>query len=196
MAALILFAMAMVFLPAAVSAATTIGNAVSVGTTLNVGGATVLSSTLAVTGSITPGSDNLYDIGASSTQWRYGNFQQGLLIADGSNTSTLTKNSLILTQGASDILGKFYVDSSGNVSASGTLTATGATVLNGAVTLGDSVGDSIVVTGKLGTLKVSSGTTTSTHANNSLTLGESSSDLLGKFYVDSSGNVSASGTLT
>ena len=93
------------------------------------------------------------------------------------------------------------MDSSGNVSASGTMavvgaaTLTGALVANGAVTLGDSVGDSITITGKLGTIYVSDGSTTSTHAKNSLTLGEATDYNLGKFYVDPSGNVSASGTL-
>ncbi|MFA5175560.1 MAG: hypothetical protein WC430_04075, partial [Patescibacteria group bacterium] len=47
--------------------------------------------------------------------------------ADGSTTSTLTKNSLILGQTSSAALGKFYVDSSGNVNASGTLNILGTT---------------------------------------------------------------------
>ncbi len=79
------------------------------------------SGTLAITGHFTPYTDNLYDIGSSSTQWRYGNFQGGLLVADGTTTGTLSNNSLIIAQGSSDNLGKFYVDSSGNVSASGSL---------------------------------------------------------------------------
>jgi hypothetical protein len=88
-----------------------------------------------------------------------------------------------------------------NVAVGGTLDVTGITTLtaalvaNGAVTLGDSVGDSITITGKLGTIYVSDGSTTSTHAKNSLTLGEATNYNKGVFYVDSSGNVSASGTL-
>ena len=42
-------------------------------------------------------------------------------MADGTTTSTLSNNSLISGQTSGSNLGKFYVDSSGNVSASGTI---------------------------------------------------------------------------
>ena len=47
------------------------GNVTASGTINSLGGTTF-------GGHLNPASDNLYDIGASSTQWRYGNFQGGL----------------------------------------------------------------------------------------------------------------------
>ena len=44
---------------------------------------------LTLNGNFNPGTDNTYDLGSSSTQWRYGNFQGGLLVADGTNTTTI-----------------------------------------------------------------------------------------------------------
>lgn len=123
----VLFVALALFSTATVYAATTIGNNVSVGGTLSVAGVSTLS------GNLLPGTDNLYNIGASSTQWQYGNFQAGVLVGNGSNTSTLAKASLIVGEAANYNMGKFYVDSSGNVSASGTLGVTGAVTLSDAL---------------------------------------------------------------
>ena len=87
---------------------------------------TLSAAAMSIAGNLNPASDNLYDIGSSSTQWRYGNFQGGLLVADGTTTSTLSNNSLILGQTSGSNVGKFYVDTSGNTSVSGTLTVFGS----------------------------------------------------------------------
>ncbi|MEK9183343.1 MAG: hypothetical protein AAB849_02435 [Patescibacteria group bacterium] len=105
------------------------GNFSASGTLATFGNATV-------GGHLYPSSDNLYDLGASSTQWRYGNFQGGLLVANSINTSTLSHNSLIIGQRINTYgVGYFYVDSSGNVSASGTLAAFGNTTLSGSLSV-------------------------------------------------------------
>jgi len=103
------------------------GNVSASGTITSVGGITM-------SGHLNPSSENLYDVGSSSTQWRYGNFQGGLLVADGSNTSTLVNTSLIIAQGSGNNLGKFYIDSSGNTFTSGTLQTTGSILTYGNVT--------------------------------------------------------------
>ncbi|OGH85119.1 MAG: hypothetical protein A2294_03990, partial [Candidatus Magasanikbacteria bacterium RIFOXYB2_FULL_38_10] len=54
-------------------------------------------------------------------------------LSDGTTSSTLSKNSFILAQDSSNDLGKFYVDSSGNLSASGTLGIFGNTTLQGSL---------------------------------------------------------------
>ncbi|MFA5166889.1 MAG: hypothetical protein WC449_06390, partial [Candidatus Paceibacterota bacterium] len=87
--------------------------------------------------------------------------------ADGSTTSTLTKNSLILGQTSSIAKGKFYVDSTGNLSASGTITAFGSQ------TSSSSIFDS-----------------------DELILGKGTGYTQGMFHVDSNGNTNTSGTLT
>ena len=106
------------------------GNVSASGTITSSGG-------LTLSGHLAPSSDNLYDVGSSSTQWRYGNFQGGLLVADGSTTSTLLNNSLILGQASGSNLGKFYVDSSGNVSASGSLRTYGNVTSTGIIYASD-----------------------------------------------------------
>lgn len=125
-------------------AATTVGNDVSVGGVLTVTGNSVLT-TVAASGHVTPGTDNTYNLGASSTQWRYGNFQGGVLIADGTNTSTLANTSLIIAQGATAQVGKFYVDSSGNITTSGTLAVTGLFTPSGGIST--STLDGVVIGG-------------------------------------------------
>ncbi|MFA4906457.1 MAG: hypothetical protein WC645_08150, partial [Candidatus Margulisiibacteriota bacterium] len=52
-------------------------------------------------------------------------------VADGTTTSTLGANFFSIASSTSATLGKFYVDSSGNVSASGTLGATGLATFTG-----------------------------------------------------------------
>lgn len=135
-------------------------------------------------------------------------------------------------------LGKFYIDTSGNVSASGTFKSYGlatlssgfianasssigagglqvAGALNASGTLqvaGNTVLQNVTINGTCtGTgcaaastfagrlsgsniLQVTDGITTSTLTANSLNVATSTSNLQGLFYVDSSGNVSASGT--
>lgn len=192
---------------------------------------------------------------------------------DGTTSSTLTKNSLIIAKDSSNGLGKFYVDSSGNVSASGTIKLpngsagapsysfladpnTGlitdgsdtlefisnggiAAYLNGtafqhnlimsiagplslrgtdpdaATAVGVKIQNNVALTtagAKIlsiqnglvekaffdlnGSLSIGAGTVTSTLTSSTLTLGISSSNPLGKFYVDANGNLSASGTLS
>ena len=84
------------------------------------------------------------------------------------------------------------------MSASGTLTMVGATTLNGAVTLGDATGDILTVNGQLSALNVSDGSTaTTTLTQNSLKIARVLNTYdFGRFSVDSSGNVFASGTLS
>ncbi|MBI4427400.1 MAG: hypothetical protein HY569_02885, partial [Candidatus Magasanikbacteria bacterium] len=85
----------------------------------------------------------------------------------------------------------------GNTFVTGTLQTTGAFTAYGAVTLGDAVNDDITVSGRLGTLTISNG------VNSTTTLSRTAFNLnqvlntydSGYFSVDSSGNVSASGTL-
>lgn len=209
---------AVLLVPATVFGATTVGNDVSVGGTLGVTGATTLtnvSSTnysasgyLDINGATTlDGTVTLGD-SASDSITITGKLGQ-IYISDGTTTSTLAKNSFIVAQAANFNVGKFYVDSSGNVSASGTLGVVGATTitgalvvhdtvtLNSALTFGDAATDTITVHGHiLNSVNVGNGTTTtSTLASNSLALAKAADFNVGKFYVDSSGNVSASGTL-
>ncbi|MBI4426968.1 MAG: hypothetical protein HY569_00570 [Candidatus Magasanikbacteria bacterium] len=116
-----------------------------------------------------------------------GGIDKFLFVADGS---------MIVNKASGFNLGKFYVDSSGSVSASGTLGIFGNVNFNGGVTLGDSVADSITVNGRLDTINISNGTTaTTTISKNSLSLGIVSGANNGLFFVDSSGNVSASGSI-
>ncbi len=125
-------------------------------------------------------------------------FRNTLSIGDGlSTTTTLTDESFVLGQAASFDVGKFYVDSSGNVSASGTLKIVGATTLNGNVTLGDAASDSITATGYfLSSITVGNGmAVTSTFGFDSIKLGSDATENLGKFYVGGNGAVTASGTI-
>ncbi|MBI5023165.1 MAG: hypothetical protein HZC05_03340 [Candidatus Magasanikbacteria bacterium] len=120
-----------------------------------------------------------------------------ILVDDGSTTTTLTKNSLKLGQTSTIGAGKFYVDLSGNTSASGTLGVFGDTNLIGGVVLGDSIADSIRVTGILSTINISDNTSaTTTISNNSLTLGIAANYNAGVFSVNDQGIVKASGTIT
>ncbi|HBV57842.1 MAG TPA: hypothetical protein DEB73_01045 [Candidatus Magasanikbacteria bacterium] len=102
------------------------GNVSASGTITSSGG-------ISMSGHLNPASDNLYDVGSSSTQWRYGNFQSGLLVADGSTTSTLLNNSLTLGQANNYNQGYFNVDSSGNTSASGSLRTFGNVTSTGII---------------------------------------------------------------
>lgn len=175
-------------LPVSVLAATTVGNNVSVGDALAVTGATTLNGTVTLGDAV---NDSITITGKLGT----------IYVSDGSTTSTHAKNSLTLGEASGSNLGKFYVDSSGNVNASGTLgvvstvTLTGALVANGAVTLGNAGDDLVTLNGYFNTLTVGDLTTTSTLTKNSLTVAAAAASQLGKFYVDSSGNVTASGTL-
>ncbi len=232
---------AVLLVPAVVFGATTVGNDVSVGGTLDVTGATTItnvSSTnhsasgyLDVNGATTlDGAVTLGDSAGDSITIT-GKLGQ-IYIADGTTTSTIAKNSFIVAQAANFNVGKFYVDSSGNVSASGTLgitglftptggiststldgvvvggstaaagsfvalSATGATTLDGNVTLGNAVTDSITATGFfLDTISVGDGAAvTSTLNNDSFSVAKNATNNVGKFYVDSSGSISASGTI-
>lgn len=151
-----------------------------------------------------PVTDNLYDIGSSSTQWRYGNFQQGLLIADGSTTGTLLKDSLTLGQTANFNQGKFFVDSSGNWGASGTfgyhlIPSADLTWNLGSASarlLGLYAGTLNLTGVATNPLVVGDGSTSSTLTKNSFNVAQTSTVGAGKFSVDLSGNVSSSGTLT
>ncbi len=247
---------AVLLVPVIVFGATTVGNNVSVGGTLGVtglftptggiststldavviGGSTVAAGSfaaLSATGAaVLNGAVTLGDAATDSIT-ATGYFLTSLSVGNGTTaTSTLASNSLAVAKAANFNVGKFYVDSSGNVTASGTLgvtglltptggiststldgvviggstvaagsfaalSATGAAVLNGAVTLGDAATDSITATGYfLTSLSVGNGTTaTSTLASNSLAVAKAANFNVGKFYVDSSGNVTASGTL-
>ncbi|MFA5128334.1 MAG: hypothetical protein WC457_05100, partial [Patescibacteria group bacterium] len=119
-------------------------------------------------------------------------------ISDGTATSTITKNTLLLGKITDYNLGKFYVDSSGNVNTSGSIktfgniTSTGHIypASNNAVDLG-SYGYAFKDIYASGTLRIGS---TSVLDTNSLKIGTASGYDVGKFYVDSSGNVNASGT--
>ncbi|MBF8280681.1 MAG: Peptidase S74 protein, partial [Candidatus Magasanikbacteria bacterium] len=56
---------------------------------------TFTSGALSVAGHLTPTINDTYDLGTTSTpvRWRYGNLSQGLLVSDGTNTSTLGRTS-------------------------------------------------------------------------------------------------------
>lgn len=111
-------------------------------------------------------------------------------LSGGTATTTLKADSLIFDQTSGYNLGKFYADSSGNVSASGTLGVTSLATLSGGF-----IAPSSTVTGSFtaaGPLNASS----SIIATGSLTMNQTAGTFnLGKFYADASGNVSASGTL-
>ncbi len=94
-------------------------------TGLNTFTATTTLATTTVVGDIVPTINNLYDVGSSSTRWRYLNVQGGVVVSNGVTTSTLENGSLVLGQTVGSNLGKFYIDSSGNISTSGTLRVTG-----------------------------------------------------------------------
>ncbi|MBI5221888.1 MAG: hypothetical protein HY980_00085 [Candidatus Magasanikbacteria bacterium] len=197
---------------------------------INSSGNVSASGTLATFGNATigghlyPSSDNLYDVGASSTQWRYGNFQGGILVANGSTTSTLLNNSLTLGQAANFNAGKFYIDSSGNVSTSGSVWVSTSEVSNAFLVYNGTSAANVVRVDNdaykilldegntayevgvgtsnpsekltvIGNIASADGSTTSTLTKNSLTLGRTSVKGVGTFYVDSSGNVSASSSL-
>ncbi|MDD4477319.1 MAG: hypothetical protein PHY40_04175, partial [Patescibacteria group bacterium] len=78
------------------------------------------------------------------------------VFGDGATTSTLTKNSLTIAGSSSDVLGKLYIDSSGNISASGTLNSYGAATLRNGLTLS---GAGLAMTGlDIGTASARAGT--------------------------------------
>ncbi len=88
---------------------------------LNTFAATTTLATTTVAGDIVPSINNLYDLGASSTRWRYLNVQSGVVVSNGVTTSTLDSSSLVLGQAAGSNQGKFYIDSNGNISSSGSI---------------------------------------------------------------------------
>ncbi|MDO8499100.1 MAG: hypothetical protein Q7S66_00365 [bacterium] len=79
------------------------------------------SGNVRIFGNTNPGTTNLYDLGASSTQWRYGNFQGGIIIGNGSTSSTLSNTGLNLNQTAGFLGGNISFDSFGLISTSGSL---------------------------------------------------------------------------
>ena len=190
------FAFVLIFsLPVSVLAATTVGNDVSVGGTLGVTGVTTLTAALVANGAVTLG-DTVGD--AITITGKLGT----IYVSDGSNTSTLAKTSFTVGEASGYNLGKFYVDgSTGNVFATGTLaivgatTLTGALVANGAVTLGDAAADLTTLGGYFNVMTVGDLTSTSTLTKNTLAVGAVAADVLGKFYVNSAGNVSVSSSL-
>jgi len=194
-----------------------------------------IGANLYMSGHILPNVNNLYDLANLGTAWRNiyasssvnvgdgtnsstlkGNY---LALGDGSSTSTFTATSWILGQIAGSDLGKFYIDSNGNMSTSGTLQSFGNTTI-GASTASATlwVYGTVTTTGNIrpehnnlydlggynyawrdiyasGTLRVGS---TSIMDSDELTIGTASGYDQGLFYVDSSnsrGNVFASGTL-
>lgn len=171
------------------------GNIMTSGT-LGVVGATTLTGALVANGNVTVGD------ATSDTFTVTGYVVSPLRVADGTNTSTLSSASFNVGQADSFNQGKFSVSSAGNIMSSGTLGVVGASTLLGAVTtygnvtLGDAVSDTVTVNGYVvTTLRVADGTNTTTLTNTSLKIGAADSFNSGKFSVDSSGNVSASGTL-
>lgn len=94
-------------------------------TGLNTFAATTTLATTTIGGSLTPSTTNFYDLGTSSTQWRYLNVYGGVFQADGVTTSSLEQHQLILGQAVGYDKGKFYIDASGNISASGSLRLAG-----------------------------------------------------------------------
>lgn len=141
----------------------------------------------ATTTHISPWANNASNLGNYDYAWK-NVFVSGttyLTIADLTGAATL--GSTLAVTGVTTLTGNTFV--------TGTLQSTGAVTAYGNVTLGDTVSDSIVITGKLGTIYISNGSTTSTLTNNSLILGEITGYNLGKFSVDSSGNLTTSGTI-
>ncbi|MBI4427480.1 MAG: hypothetical protein HY569_03300 [Candidatus Magasanikbacteria bacterium] len=105
----------------------------------------------------------------------------------------LTGTNNLLVNGQSEFDGTSWFD--GSLRASSTLLSTGNVTFYGDTTLGDAAGDAITINGRLGTINISDGSTTSSLSKNSFYVGDTANNGIGKFYVDSSGNVSASGTL-
>jgi hypothetical protein len=99
-------------------------------------GATVLGDgtgcdTVTIYGNVLPGTTATYDIGSTSTQFRYGNFNGGIQVGTASASSTLSPASLQIGIVTANQGGVFSVDASGNTSASGTLRVFGNTTLSG-----------------------------------------------------------------
>ncbi len=143
----------------------------------------------------------------------------GLAVGNGSTTSSLESNKLVIASSTADALGKFYVDSSGNVSASGTLQVFGATTFTGGVTYSGlntfqagfisqvsstvlrlNIGGGIASTTLNGNyLSLGNGTSSTVATATSLIVGQASNFNAGVFYVDGSptgdGAISTSGTI-
>lgn len=68
-----------------------------------------------------PLTNALYDLGTTSTKWRYGNFSSGLVVDTSTASSTLDATTLTVNKATGFNNGRFDVDSSGNISASGTI---------------------------------------------------------------------------
>ncbi len=89
------------------------------------GGDVIISTSAGIngarSGAIRPAADNTTDSGILGTAWRNVYTNGAFWSASGSNNSLLTPTFLAVASSTADRLGKFYVDSTGNVSASGTL---------------------------------------------------------------------------
>ncbi|MBI5222223.1 MAG: hypothetical protein HY980_01875 [Candidatus Magasanikbacteria bacterium] len=171
-------------------------------------------------GHVSPSHTGLFDLGRNGLGWN--NIYTSSTIyagAGGTSLSTLAPNILafagsigavsstagnlrLAADGANQLQlwtngsQRAFIDSSGNTFASGTLQATGNATFYGDTTLGDAAGDTITINGRLSTLNISDGTTsTSTLTRNSLAIAVDGNNALGKFYVDSSGNVFTTGSL-
>ncbi|MEK7644008.1 MAG: hypothetical protein AAB390_01760 [Patescibacteria group bacterium] len=172
------------------------GNIMSSGT-LGVVGASTLLGAVTTYGSVTLG-DAISDLITVN-----GYVVSPLNVANGTNTSTLSNTTLLVAKADDFNQGKFYVNASGNINTSGTLAVAGNTTLTGElsilgdITLGNAGTDSIDVNGYVVTsLRVGDGTSaTSTLGQSSLIVAQTEASNLGRFYVGSSGNVNASGTV-
>ena len=94
--------------------------------------------------------NNRVGIGTASPSGKLTVVGGDMYIGDGSTTSTFSKNNLILGGTTTDALGKFYVDSAGNISASGTLNIAGLSTFANLSTTGSiSAGGNVTSTGIL-----------------------------------------------
>lgn len=136
------------------------------------------------------------DMGGSS------NFSSPLTVTDGITTSTILANGLYIATSTSNMLGLFNTDSTGNVSASGSVFAfgdiTSAGIIyanNGLVSsVSSTFSNNLNVAGSLG-LNGLLNASSSILSAGSLMMNQGAGYNFGKFYIDSNGNVSASGTL-
>ena len=141
------------------------------GVTMSFGnGSATLTGTLLVTAGLTTNSINQYgggtDISIANSQWSATNFNVNI--------------------GGSAYLQNVFFKNS-------TATTMDVNVATGNVGIGTTApADRLSISG--GNLAVGNAGVTSTLGNNFFSIASSTTDMLGKFYVDSSGNVSASGT--
>ncbi|MEK9183375.1 MAG: hypothetical protein AAB849_02600 [Patescibacteria group bacterium] len=134
--------------------------------------------------------------GGVSTHWSVGKdltVGQNATVASGLTIGTASANGSLTVNGATTITGATTFSSALTLSSGATLS--GDLTVNGNTTLGDAAGDTITVNGRLSTLNVSNGSTTSSLARNSFYIGDTAGTGYGVFYIDSSGNTSVSGTV-